>query len=94
MRHVRDPLTGRSTARAGRQRHARKAQKGRFDRVVARFMMLSGSALVDETADQPGTAEPINGDMDSFREAANPSRLPALSFGGGRVLESWPGIPK
>jgi hypothetical protein len=32
--------------------------------------------------------------MDSFREAANPCRLPALSFGGGRVLESWPGIPK
>jgi hypothetical protein len=62
--------------------------------VVARFMMLSGSALVDETADQPGTAEPINRDMDSFREAAYPCRLPALSFGGGRVLESWPGIPK
>jgi hypothetical protein len=62
--------------------------------VVARFMMLSGSALVDKTADQPGTAEPINRDMDSFREAANPCRLPALSFGGGRVLESWPGIPK
>ena len=30
-------------------------------------MMLSGSVLVDETADQPGTAETINREPDSFR---------------------------
>ena len=71
MRHVRDPLAGSPTARAGRQGKACKAQESRFDRGRSLRLQLSSH-------DQPPVS-PYRRDCRSTGRALD-ARGPALPF--------------